>query len=218
MKLIQIAVASIVDANTGYRLDRNPSSSSYHGKIEESHALRAKTIFDLAGSLYQAIESVADYIGTRIKQRRDLARLIRLDDRLLRDIGLSRADLNAVSHGLGGSGRSGRATSCRYPQVETEPGIRQGKKDRCPGRSRQRRKLSRGKNAHDQRNKGPVGHRPRSANLANPRFDQITRNRIPSRQTEFTDFVTPFTETPQLRGFEPVSLFDFDTIDSYVVG
>ncbi len=53
--------------------------------------------------------------------------------------------------------------------------------------------------------------------LLHPRFDQVARDRIPSRQTVMMATIAPLTKLPQLFGLEPVGLIYFDTIDDDVL-
>ena len=99
MKLLQFAVASIVDANTGNGLVHTGSRIDYTAAEHHGLAIRAKTVAALIGLIKDQISNAISYLRKRASQRRGLAQLSRLDDRLLRDIGLTRGDLVAVERG-----------------------------------------------------------------------------------------------------------------------
>ena len=88
MKLFQYAVASIVDANTGNGLPHYGNAPDYSRSITDLLA-HVKT---------RLVTAVTDY-RTGLKQRRDLRSLQRLNDHLLEDVGLTRADLYSVELG-----------------------------------------------------------------------------------------------------------------------
>lgn len=64
-----------------------------------------------AAALMAAARSAIGLVGRYRRMRRALHELNRLDDRMLKDIGLSRSTLNASAldvHGFGGLGHGGR--------------------------------------------------------------------------------------------------------------
>ena len=99
MKLLQIAVASIVDANTGYGLAHSGGSIDYSAQARNGRSIRAKSIMALYALVKEQLgKSISSYYE-HVKQRRQLALLGQLNDHLLRDIGLSRGDLIAAELG-----------------------------------------------------------------------------------------------------------------------
>lgn len=99
MKLFQFAVASIVDANTGNGLVHSGGRIDYAAAEDHGRAIRAKTVAALISSIKDQISNAISNFRERALQRRGLAQLSRLDDRLLRDVGLTRGDLVAVERG-----------------------------------------------------------------------------------------------------------------------
>ena len=99
MKFIQFAVASIVDANTGYGYSQVSAYPDYAAAESRGRAIRARSVVEFLEALGQRVENVYAKLKLQAQQRRELAELNRLNDRLLRDIGLSRADLFAVEMG-----------------------------------------------------------------------------------------------------------------------
>ena len=99
MKSLQFAVASIVDANTGNGLVASSGSIDYAAVERHGRVIRAKTVASLVNLIKGRISSTISTYRTRVLQRRRLAELRRLDDRLLKDIGLTRGDLVAVERG-----------------------------------------------------------------------------------------------------------------------
>ena len=97
MKLLTYAVASIVDANTHYlsagqRLDTD--FALRHGR-----EIRSRSVVASLKALGRAIRSAVARLRSRHQEKRELAQLLRLNDALLRDIGLTRGDLLAVQYG-----------------------------------------------------------------------------------------------------------------------
>ncbi len=99
MKLFQYAVASIVDANTGNGLLHYSNAPDYSALERRGLEIRSRSITDLfARAKTGLVAAVTDY-RTGLKQRRDLRSLQRLNDHLLEDVGLTRADLYSVELG-----------------------------------------------------------------------------------------------------------------------
>ena len=99
MKLFQYAVASIVDANTGNGLLHYSNASDYTALEQRGREIRSRSITDLFALLKtRLVTAVADY-RAGLKQRRDLRSLQQLNDHLLEDVGLTRADLYSVELG-----------------------------------------------------------------------------------------------------------------------
>lgn len=99
MKLIYFAVASIVDANTGYKLTSAGGGIDYAAAEQHGREIRAKTVATLISRIKARLSSAVSTYRARALQRRGLAELSRLDDRLLTDIGFTRGDLLAVQLG-----------------------------------------------------------------------------------------------------------------------
>jgi uncharacterized protein YjiS (DUF1127 family) len=97
MKLFQFAVASIVDANTGYGYVHNLDKIDYDAEIKNSRLIRSQSFVDLLGSIVRRVSASFDRYKDRIQQRRTLSQLYRLNGHLLRDIGLTTSDLNSVA-------------------------------------------------------------------------------------------------------------------------
>ena len=99
MNLLQFSVASIVDANTGYGLSHNGDRIDYAAAAQHGRTIRAKSIIALYGLIKAQLGKAFSNYRERAAQRRQLADLAQLDDRLLKDIGLSRGDMIAVELG-----------------------------------------------------------------------------------------------------------------------
>ena len=99
MKLFQFAVASIVDANTGNGLVHSGGRIDYTAAERHGRAIRAKTVAALFSLINDQIRNAISRYQERALQRRGLSQLSRLDDRLLKDVGLTRGDLMAVKLG-----------------------------------------------------------------------------------------------------------------------
>lgn len=99
MKLFQLAVASIVDANTGYGLAHSGGRIDYSTQAQHGRSIRAKSIVALYDQIKKQLSKAISSYHERAKQRRQLALLGQLNDHLLRDIGISRGDLFAAELG-----------------------------------------------------------------------------------------------------------------------
>jgi uncharacterized protein YjiS (DUF1127 family) len=99
MSLIQFAVTSIVDANTGYGLVHNGGRIDYAAAAQRGRTIRAKSIIALYSLIKDKLGNVISNYRERAMKRRQLVDLAQLDDRLLKDIGLSRGDVFAVELG-----------------------------------------------------------------------------------------------------------------------
>jgi uncharacterized protein YjiS (DUF1127 family) len=99
MKSLQFAVASIVDANTGQGLAHNGGRIDYAAAAQHGRTIRAKSIIALYRLIKAQLGKAFSNYQERAAQRRQLADLAQLDDRLLKDIGLSRGDMIAVELG-----------------------------------------------------------------------------------------------------------------------
>jgi uncharacterized protein YjiS (DUF1127 family) len=99
MKSLQFAVASIVDANTGQGLAHNGGRIDYAAAAQHGRTIRAKSIIALYRLIKAQLGKAFSNYRERAARRRQLADLAQLDDRLLKDIGLSRGDMIAVELG-----------------------------------------------------------------------------------------------------------------------
>jgi uncharacterized protein YjiS (DUF1127 family) len=99
MKLLQFAVASVVDANTGYGLTHNGGSIGYATAAQHGHTIRAKSIVAVYRLIKDQVGHAISSYRASVRKQRQIAALAQLDDRLLRDIGLSREDVFALQAG-----------------------------------------------------------------------------------------------------------------------
>jgi len=99
MKHFQFAIASIVDANTGYGLPHGGGKVGYEAEEKRARALRSRSVHDFFSAIGSSIRDIlADY-RERSRQRRAIDELSRLNDHYLDDIGLTRGDIAAVRLG-----------------------------------------------------------------------------------------------------------------------
>jgi len=99
MSILQFAVASLVDANTGNGLVHHDGKIDYAAAEQRGRVIRSNSV----RSLFAAIKSQA---GTLLasyreaaRERRELNILSQLNDYQLRDVGLTRGDLFAAEMG-----------------------------------------------------------------------------------------------------------------------
>jgi len=99
MKVVEFAIASIVDANTGYGLEGKNLSVDYSSATHTAHEIRAKTILALFASIKHRIGQVISNYHVRANNRRAINELSNLSDRLLKDIGIERYDIAQLRAG-----------------------------------------------------------------------------------------------------------------------
>ena len=130
MNLIVNAVSSIVDAQTHY-LDAS-SAPDYRDRERHGRSIRARSVLASLDRLGNWIGVKVGQFRARFDERRQVNQLLRLNDHLLQDIGLSRADLLAVLAGFRrladldaarGRGQAfGSLAPARQPSNKIEPG------------------------------------------------------------------------------------------------
>ena len=99
MKLLQFAAASIVDANTGQGLAHRTNPIDYAASAQNAHTIRAKSITALYRLIKDQVTNAISSYRAHSNKQLQVAALAKLDDRLLKDIGLSRGDIYAVQSG-----------------------------------------------------------------------------------------------------------------------
>ncbi len=102
MKLFEFAIASIVDANTGYGLEGKNLSVDYDlsAAIHAGREIRAKSILAWFASIKHRIGQVISNYRVRAYNRRAIDAFSNLSDRLLKDIGIECYELASVRAGL----------------------------------------------------------------------------------------------------------------------
>jgi len=100
MNMFQFAIASIVDANTGNGLVHTGGRPDYGSLEKRGRRIRSQSVLDLAQAIRIGIADFLDGRRARAQERRDLNRLLSLNDHLLEDIGLQRNDLYLVQSGV----------------------------------------------------------------------------------------------------------------------
>ena len=99
MKHLPFAIASIVDANTGFGLSHGVGKIDHCAAKRHAHAIRAKSIIALFAAIKQRISVAVEAYKERAQARRDLLTMLNLSDHMLKDIGLTRGDLASVQYG-----------------------------------------------------------------------------------------------------------------------
>ncbi len=100
MKLLQLAIAAVVDANTEAGLARNLKRFHDAADAEErARKLRARQSVGTASKLGHWVHARLERYRQQAAYRRELRQLLQLDDRLLKDVGLTRGDLVSVQLG-----------------------------------------------------------------------------------------------------------------------
>ncbi len=102
MKHFNLAIASIVDANTGNGLNRDfiDPFGAYHSAHQRSaHEIRSRSFLDLVAKIKNSVQKYIEDSKTKARNRQAIKDLRQMDDRFLKDIGLSRGDLYALQQG-----------------------------------------------------------------------------------------------------------------------
>ena len=102
MKLLNLAIASIVDANTGNGLNRDfiDPFGSYHSTHQRrAHEIRSRSFLDLVAKIKNSVQKYIEDSKTKARNRQAIKDLRRMNDRFLKDIGLSRGDLYDIDNG-----------------------------------------------------------------------------------------------------------------------
>lgn len=99
MSILQFAVASLVDANTGNGLVHHDGRINYAAAVQRGRVIRASSIKSLFAAIKTKTATLLANYRERARQRKELNALLRLNDYHLRDIGLTRGDLFAVELG-----------------------------------------------------------------------------------------------------------------------
>ena len=98
MKHIQLAIASIVDANTGSGLVHG-GGGVYREHELHSRAIRSNSVHALLGAIGSLLRDAVAGYRERRQQRKAVEALSQLNDHYLEDIGLTRGDIIAVRLG-----------------------------------------------------------------------------------------------------------------------
>ena len=99
MKHLQFAIASIVDANTGYGLAHGGDTRDTAASERNARAIRARSVLASLAAARDYFAGLLDNFRSRSIERRAIAQLSQLNDHYLEDIGLTRGDIGAVQLG-----------------------------------------------------------------------------------------------------------------------
>ena len=99
MNIIQFAVASIVDANTGHGLVHDAERSDSTPLANRGRLAGSGSAAALLRRVGAGLSALIASLRERRAQKQNLRRLAQLNDHLLEDIGLSRGDVIALQLG-----------------------------------------------------------------------------------------------------------------------
>jgi uncharacterized protein YjiS (DUF1127 family) len=99
MKLIQLGIASIVDANTGNGFPHSAGGIDYAAAENHAHRIRSRSVITLLQRIGEKISSTLQALYQRREQRHGIQQLTRLNDHILEDIGFTRGDVIAAQQG-----------------------------------------------------------------------------------------------------------------------
>lgn len=100
MKHLHFAIASIVDANTGFGLSHGGGKVDYEAGEKVARELRSSSVHDFFGAIGGIVRDAVTAQREKARQRRALEELSNLSDYYLDDVGLTRGDIAAVRLGL----------------------------------------------------------------------------------------------------------------------
>ena len=125
MKLFTLAIASIVDVNTGHGLSGSHRVIDSNSAIDHGLAIRSRSVGGVFSALKSALARRLRGFRARARERRDLRRLMSMNDRLLKDIGITRGDLMAVEMGAASLAdlNAERQAAQRSADVGTGPAV-----------------------------------------------------------------------------------------------
>lgn len=98
MKQLHFAIASIVDANTGFGYVHD-GKADYREEELRARAIRSKSVHAFFGAIAGVIRDAVAGYRERARQRKAVNDLLQLNDHYLEDIGLTRGDIAAVKLG-----------------------------------------------------------------------------------------------------------------------
>ena len=96
MKPFHFAIASIVDANTGFGHYQGSERIDYARAEQEAHGLRSRSFTHFLGRIGEGIAAGIARLRQYREYRRGVDRLASLSDYHLEDIGVSRGDVIAL--------------------------------------------------------------------------------------------------------------------------
>ena len=102
MKLLNLAISSIVDANTGNGLNRHfvDQYGSGHSSLHtQAHKIRSRSVLDLIVKIKVGIQAYVEDSKTRAIDRQATKEVLALSDSMLEDIGLTRDNLIELRNG-----------------------------------------------------------------------------------------------------------------------
>jgi uncharacterized protein YjiS (DUF1127 family) len=102
MNLFNLAVASIVDANTGNGLNRqfiDQYGSSYSTHEKQARVIRSRSFLSVITNIGTSVRKYIEDSKAEARRRRATKDLFQMNSRLLKDIGLSRDDLRELNLG-----------------------------------------------------------------------------------------------------------------------
>ncbi len=103
MKLLNLAIASIVDANTGNGINRqylDQFSSDQSAHERHGSEIRSRSFLALIAKIMASVQKYIEDSKTEAGRRQAVKDLSQMDNRSLKDIGLSRNDLYDIELGL----------------------------------------------------------------------------------------------------------------------
>jgi len=102
MKLFNLAIASIVDANTGNGLNRqfiDQYGSNYSTHEIQAHLIRSRSFLEVITNIKNSAQKYIEDSKAKARRQQSTKDLLQLNSRLLKDIGLTRDDLHELNLG-----------------------------------------------------------------------------------------------------------------------
>ena len=103
MKFLNLAIASIVDANTGNGINQqfvDQFGSGTTDYVQHGREIRANSVLAMFGKIKASVKQYIEDSKELAKARRNTREVLQLDDHMLRDIGLTYNDVVDLRLGL----------------------------------------------------------------------------------------------------------------------
>lgn len=102
MKLLTLAVASIVDANLNQGHTQHVigySSEKISAHLDQGRIIRSRSVRSLFHGTVQAVHTILEKLKSELQRRKDIAQLSSLSEHLLNDVGFSLNDIESLKSG-----------------------------------------------------------------------------------------------------------------------
>ncbi len=103
MNIMSIAVASIVDANTGNGINQkfvDQFASNYTEHDRHAHEIRANTFITLLAKIKKSVKTYIDRSIVAAQERENIRAISSMSEHMQKDVGLNQIDIDDLRSGL----------------------------------------------------------------------------------------------------------------------